>query len=225
MSATDVMPATPLLRPPGPKGHWLWGSLREFRRDMLGFYTRIARDYARVAAYRLGPRRIALITEPELIEQLLVTQNRNFIKHYALRLLAPTLGNGLLTSEGDFWLRQRRLIQPAFSKQRIESYAGIMVAHSERLIAGWRDGEVRDLHADMMQLALGIVAKALLDVDAGEKSHEVSAAIDAIMLDFNRRFQSAFPPPFWLPTPANLRLRRPVRRLEQIIHEIIGQRR
>lgn len=214
-----------VLSPPGPKGHWLTGNLRDFRRDMLGFYTRLAREYGDVARFRLGPKRLVLVSHPDFIEQVLVTENRNFIKHYALRLLTPTLGNGLLMSEGDFWLRQRRLIQPAFSKQRIESYAGLMVEHSERLLAEYRDGESRDLHADMMRLTLGIVAQALLDVNAADRYREVSDAIDEIMHDFNVRFQTAFPIPFWVPTPANQRVKQAVRRLDAIIHEIIQSRR
>jgi cytochrome P450 len=93
------------------------------------------------------------------------------------------------------------------------------------MLATWRSGEMRDLHADMMQLALSIVSKALLDVDAGEKSHEVSSAIDWIMRDFNSRFQSAVPLPFGLPIPRNFALKRQVRLLESVIQQIINERR
>src|SRR4029078_2799066 len=130
----------------------------------------------------------------------------------------PVLGNGLVTSDGEFWLRQRRLIQPTFSKQRIDSYAGVMVEHTERLIASWGHGQTRNLHADMMQLALGIVSKALLDVDAGDRYEEVSAAIDVILHDFDQRFQTAFPLPFWFPSRGNRRLRGAVGRLDMIIN-------
>src|SRR5262245_42351775 len=114
MTRSDAPPALP--------GHWLLGHLREFRRDMLAFYLRCARGCGDVAEYRLGPRRHVLLSHPDYIEQVLVTENRKFIKHYTWRLLKPTIGAGLLTSEGEFWLRQRRLMQPAFQKQRLESY-------------------------------------------------------------------------------------------------------
>src|SRR5262249_51064620 len=140
-------------RPPGPKGHWFWGSLREFREDMLGFYVRIAREFGDAVAFRLGPKKLVLLNHPYLIEQVLVTQNRKFIKHYAFRLLRPTLGNGLVISEGDFWLRQRRLMQPAFQRQRIEAFAPVIVDNAARMIDSWRSGSTRDLHADMMKLA------------------------------------------------------------------------
>src|SRR5262245_26466701 len=102
--------------PPGPRGHWLLGSLGEFRRDMLGFYRRVTRDYGDVVSYRLGPHRTVLVNRPDLIERVLVTDHKSYVKHYVWRLLRPVLGNGLVTSDGAFWLRQRRLIQPAFSR-------------------------------------------------------------------------------------------------------------
>ncbi len=211
--------------PPGPKGRWLVGNLPELRRDMLGFFTRCARDYGDVATMRLGPRRLVLVSHPDLIEQILVTQNRNFVKHYAAQLLRPLIGNGLILSEQNFWLRQRRLIQPAFLRQRIESYGPIMVEHAGRMLAGWRPGDRRDLHAEMMRLALGIVAKTILNVDMGPEAEEVGQVLDVAMADFSYRFESALPLPRWLPTPHNRRVQRALRRLDAIVHRIIQERR
>src|SRR5439155_2829938 len=105
-----------------------------------------ARAYGPFVALRLGPRRVILVSDADAIEQVLVTHNQNFRKHFALRLNPLVLGNGLLTSEGDFWLRQRRLAQPAFQRQRIATYGAVMVEHTERLLADWRPGETRDVH-------------------------------------------------------------------------------
>lgn len=143
-----------LLLPPGPKGHWLTGALPHFREDMLGFVTRSARAFGDVFAFRLGPKRCVLINHPDLIEDVLVTNSRFYTKHFVLRMNPILLGNGLLNSEGNFWLRQRRLIQPAFHRNRIAAYGDVMVGYTERLMAGWRDGETRDVHADMMHLTL-----------------------------------------------------------------------
>src|SRR5258708_6531148 len=99
--------------PPGPKGNWLTGNLPGFRRDRLGFLTEAARTYGDVVTLWLGPKRIFLVNHPDLVEQVLVTENRHYVKHFALRMAKSTLGNGLLTSEGNFWRRQRRLAQPA----------------------------------------------------------------------------------------------------------------
>jgi cytochrome P450 len=211
--------------PPGPKGHWLFGNLAEFRRDMLGFYGRCSRDYGDMVSFRLGHKRHVLVSHPRLIEEVLVTQNQKFGKHYALQFLRPVLGNGLLTSEGKFWLRQRRRMQPSFHRQRIEGYAPIVVTHAQRMLNQWRDGQVRDIHQDMMRLALAVAAGALLNVDLDRDCQEVGGLLDLIMKDFSYRHESAFPVPFWLPTPWNRRVKKAIRRLEDIIGGIIQQRR
>jgi cytochrome P450 len=211
--------------PPGPRGRLLLGCLADFRRDLLSFMTRVAHEYGDCAAFRLGWKRVCLVSHPDLIEEVLVTQARHFRKHYVLRLLRPTLGNGLLLSEGDFWLRQRRLVQPAFHRDRVNSYGDVMVAYAERLLAGWRDGEVRDLHAEMMRLTLEIVAKTLFDADVAGKAREVGEAMEQGMTTFVRRWRSLYPLPIWVPTPTNRLLRRVVGRLDRIIYGIIRERR
>src|SRR5437879_6039793 len=137
------------LHPPGPRGHWLSGNLPEFRLGRLEYLRQCAQSYGDVVALRFAHRRLLLVSHPDLIEEVLVTQNQNFIKHFALRLNPLLLGKGLLTSEGDFWLRQRRLVQPAFVRSRIASYAPAMVAATLRLLATWQAGQHRDIHADM----------------------------------------------------------------------------
>ncbi len=212
-------------RPPGPKGHPIWGHFGPFRHDALGFLTRCAAQYGDVASFRLGRRRIALVSHPDLIEQVLVTDNRNFTKHFAFDLLRPTLGNGLLMSEGDLWLRQRRLMQPAFGPRRLDAYAATMVEHTRRMLASWGDGQACDLHHEMLRLALAIVAQVLLDVDTSRAASDVGASVDLLMVDFNYRFKNPFSWPLWLPTPWNLRVKRALGRLNEIIQGIIAQRR
>src|SRR5262245_50854612 len=126
------MPAA--LVPPGPKGKFLIGNIGDMRKDTLGFFARCAREYGDVASFRIGSRRVLLVSNPTLIEEVLVTNAKNFTKHFGIRLLRRTLGNGLLTGEGEFWLRQRRLIQPSFSRERIATYASVMVELADREI-------------------------------------------------------------------------------------------
>lgn len=210
--------------PPGPRGHWLLGNLKQFRGEKLAFYMRLAREHGDVAGFRLGPRRLVLLSHPDFIEQVLVGDNRNFVKHFVMRLLQPVLGNGLLMSEGDFWLRQRRLMQPAFQRQRIDSYGAIFVDHAGRMLSAWQDGSTRDLHADMTQLALGIVAKALLDAEI-KAAHEVGEVMRLLLDDFTYRFEGFLTLPKWLPTPWNLRVNRARERLKAIIQGVIHERR
>ncbi|HEY1859039.1 MAG TPA: cytochrome P450 [Gemmataceae bacterium] len=217
--------ATATLRPPGPKGHLLLGNLPEFRRDMLSFVTDCTRTYGDVVAFRLGPRRCLLINHPDLIEEVLVTNARNFIKHFVLRMKPSLLGKGLLTSNGDFWLRQRRLAQPAFHRDRINAYGAVMVSYTERMLAGWKDGEAHDIHADMMQLTLEIVAKTLFDADVSGKGQAVGEALQTALHFFSTRFKSLFRLPGFAPTPANLRLKKAIRRLDDIIFRMVDERR
>src|ERR1043165_8030419 len=109
--------------PAGPKGPWISGNLPEFRKDRLSFLVRWAREYGDMVKLRFATRYLYLVAHPDLIEEILVTQSKNFIKHFALRMNPLLLGEGLLTSESDFWLRQRRLIQPVFLRNRIAGYA------------------------------------------------------------------------------------------------------
>ena len=125
--------------PPGPKPRAVVGNLIEFRRDKLAFFTRCAREYGDLVRFQIGPRPVVLLSDPAMIEQVLGVQQKNFVKHFVLSLLRPVLGDGLLTSEGEPWLRQRRLIQPAFQRSRVEDYAGIIVSHTERMLAEWRN--------------------------------------------------------------------------------------
>jgi cytochrome P450 len=211
--------------PPGPKGRFFRGNLPDFARDRLGFLSRCKQEYGDYFSLRFGPKRIVVISDPAGIEEVLVTHSRNFTKHFALRLNPLLLGNGLLTSEGDFWLRQRRLAQPAFQRSRIAAYAPVMVEHTRRLMAGWREGETRDMYSEMMRLTVGIAAKTLFGADAVHKAAEVREALTVVGQNFTARFNSFLPVPVWLPTPGNRRLRRAIERLDKIIYGFIKQRR
>src|SRR5215470_3231156 len=127
--------------PPGPKGTFLAGNLREFAQHRLDFFLKVAREYGELASFRFGPRRIFLVSNPDLIEQVLVTDAKHYIKHFGARAYKPVLGNGLVTSEGDFWLRQRKLIQPAFSKDRVRSYTVAMIELTIEMLDSWAEGK------------------------------------------------------------------------------------
>ncbi len=215
----------PAPKPPGPKGHWLSGNLPDFIKDRFAFFRDCAQRYGDVVALRFGPRRVYFLFNPADIESVLVTHNHNFTKHFALRLNPLVLGKGLLTSEGDFWLRQRRLSQPAFAKQRIHAYGPTMVRYTERMLAGWGDGEKRDLLTEMMQLTLGIAAKTLFDADVEGKAREVGEALTIAQETFAAQFNSILPLPVWVPTPRNRRMRNALKKLDDIIYGFIRLRR
>jgi cytochrome P450 len=213
-------------RLPGPRGSWLLGSLPALRRDILGFFESCHRDFGDAAYFRVGQRRSMLLSHPTDIEQVLVTDNKKFIKNFALSFfLRPLLGNGLLINEGDNWLRQRRLIQPTFARPRLEFYSQAMVELTERMLNSWQQNDERDLAREMMQLTMSIAGKTLLGVDVGERYTEVVVCLEAVMRDFLARFRSPLPIPYWLPTPGNWWLKRTIRRLDGVLQQMIDERR
>jgi len=212
--------------PRGPRGHFLLGSGPDFARDQLGFYAACAREYGDVVPVRFGPRRGLLLYHPDAIEEVLVTRNRDFIKSPGVRLLSRLLGKGLLLSEGTTWLRQRRLMQPAFHRQRVAVYGEVMTSLTVRRLADWRDGDVLDAHAEMMALTQAIVAKTLFDADVSDESYAIAEASNVLGEDFGKRLGSLLQLlPDWVPTPANLRRGRAIRRLDEVVYRMIAARR
>jgi cytochrome P450 len=224
---TTIQPITPALSttPPGPKGGLLLGNFSQFKQDMLGFLEQTARDYGDVARVRLAHMRLFLLFHPDAIEETLVTRNKDFIKNVTEQAWFVLLGNGLLISEGDFWRRQRRLMQPAFHRTRIAEYGQTMVAFTERLLEGWRDGQIRDMHQEMMGLTMEIVAKVLFDADVSLQAREVGDALHVALDEFNRQMLTPVQVPIFIPTPANVRFRKAIGKLEGIIYDIMRQRR
>jgi cytochrome P450 len=193
--------------------------------DPLGVYTRWARQYGDIFYYRVFSRHIYFLNHPDLIEHVLVTNYQSFIKGEALQSNRRIFGNGLLTNDGDSWLQQRHLIQPAFHRDRIESYGDTMVAYTERMMAAWHDGEVRDIHRDMMRLALEIVAKVLFNVEVTADTDRIAGALNTFM-ELGSRGRMLLPPILrLLPTADNFRYRRAARQLDDIVYGLIHRRR
>jgi cytochrome P450 len=211
--------------PPGPKGRFLLGGTLEFSRDWLGFLVRCAREYDDIVFLRLLGTPVCLLYRPDYIESVLVTNQANFVKSKDYRAMRRVLGNGLLTSEGELWRHQRKLAQPAFRHEHISRYGEVMVSYAERMLDGWRDGERRDIHQEMMRLTLEIVAKALFDADVSRDAKEVGASLEILVREFIGLANIAFLLPDGFPIPGSRKLRRAVRRLDDIVYGMIRERR
>ena len=220
---------------PGPKPRPILGHLTQFRGGRLEFMRECARVYGDVVALRLPGIPILLFNHPDLIEQVLVTQAKHFVKHFGLRVYKPVLGKGLVTSEGDFWRRQRKLSAPAFQAGRLAGYARDMASSTAAMLDTWRDEarkgddgaqvRQRDVHAEMMRLTLEIACRTLFGADACPDPHAVGHAMEESLRALDVRFGRLFPVPDWFPTPANLRLRRALRSLDEVVGGIIARRR
>ena len=235
-----MSPAPAAARYPSPKGGLLTGHLAEFRADRLAFFTRCAREYGDVVPLRLLGYRVLLLNRPDLIEEVLVTHSARFVKHFGLRLYKPILGNGLVTSEGAFWRRQRKLSAPAFQAARLGGYAQEMVAAADRMVDGWTTalaapparggpgeaaspGVVRDAQADMMRVTLEIACRTLFGAAACPDPDLIGRAMEDGLEGIAARFRSAVPMPHWVPTLANVRLRRSIRALHAVVAAMIAR--
>src|SRR5438105_14986398 len=147
--------------PPGPKTSFLSALTYRPGRDPLQFFSNLAKQYGDLAYLRMGGEHLFIASDPSVIRDVLVTHNQNFHKSRGLERMKVLLGEGLLTSEDAFHLRQRRLMQPAFHRERIAAYASTMVSFTDRVQRGWTDGATLDLSREMARLTLLIVGKTL----------------------------------------------------------------
>jgi cytochrome P450 len=214
-----------LIRPPGPASRGVVGNFPMGSKDPLGVYAEWGRRYGDLFYYRALHRHVYFVNNPELIKQVLVTDYRNFVKGEVVRFNRRIFGDGLISNEGESWLHQRRLIQPAFHRERIESYGKTMVADAEEMASSWKDGETRDIYAEMMRLGLAIVTKALFNVEFGGERDRFAAALDTV-LELNSGVRMLLPPALrLLPTPGNLRFLRAAGELDRIVYGLIRRRR
>jgi cytochrome P450 len=186
---------------------------------------RCAHEYGPVSYARLSGRPHFLLTEPADVEHVLITNHRNYSKGAVQAREASLFGNGLLLSEGEFWRRQRRIMQPAFHRRRVEEYAKIMTACTERMLAGWRDGTTRDVHRDVTMLTLEIVVRVLFGTEVHDQVHRLAQAFAMVAEHFQVVYDRIFFVPEWIPIPGNRRYRKALEWLDREVDRIIRERR
>jgi cytochrome P450 len=213
-----------LLRPPGPKPHFLIGNMPLASRNPLAVFSRWAGEFGDIFYYRAGWIHVYFLNHPDLIEFVLVRNHQNFLKDRVIQNSRWFFGDGLLTSEGEHWKRQRRLSQPAFHRDRIASCASVMTNYAEQMLSLWQDGAVIDVHQEMMRLTLRIVVRALFNVEA-EETEEISGSLNVMMR--NSIGARLLLPPFFrqLPVPRMFEFRRAVSTLNNTVYRIIDVRR
>jgi cytochrome P450 len=220
-----MMVAAARTLPPGPKQLFPVINLVLLRRDRLNFISGLARDYGDIAYFKLGPQPVVLLSDPDYIRDVLITHNKNFIKGEGLQRAKRMLGEGLLTSEGEFHLRQRRLAQPAFHRHRIFGYATTMVEYAARMSGEWQDGETRDVAREMMRLTLAIAGKTLFGAGIESEADEIGDALSEALALFNSLTLPFAQLMAKLPLPSTRRFQRARDRLDATIYRIIEDRR
>jgi cytochrome P450 len=214
-------------RLPGPKGTRVMGVMREFNRDSLGFIERMQRQYGDIVWSRFLYVPALFLYHPNEIESVLTTNAKNFRKAMSLRsnFFQRLVGNGLLTSEGDEWKRQRRLSNPAFHRERVATYATTMVDHANRLTATWRHGDKRDMHREMMRLTLEIVVRCLFSADVSHDVDHVGETLAEMVKPFASQATLKWILNNRLPTPEHIRFHRRARKIDRVVYRIIAERR
>jgi cytochrome P450 len=210
---------------PGPRPRYPGEFALAVVRRPLEFLPALKRDYGDVAAFRIGPQAIVLLSHPDQIRDVLVTHGRRFHKGRGLERAKILLGEGLLTSEDDFHLRQRRLAQPAFHRARIAGYGDTMAAYARRRAAAWTDGAELDVAAEMAAYTLAVVGKTLFDADIEAEAHEIGDALSTAIETFNLTVVPWGELLLRLPLPITRRFRRARQRLDATIYDMIDRRR
>lgn len=215
-----------MTRAPGPAGHFLLGSLPAARRDPLRMILDAVGEHGDVVRLRMGPGAVHLLRHPDHLKLVLQEQTKSFSKNTRafrnIRLLIP---NGLLTSEGELWLRQRRIAQPAFHKQRIAGFGATIGKAALDMVTGWKDGAEFDLFDELMRVTLRMVCETLLGVTPGSQTEQVEEALTDLLHFIRDRGFQPFPLPISWPTPANRRFRRARATLDRIVYRVIAERR
>src|SRR5262245_3331901 len=212
--------------PPGPKGSLIMGVMRDYNRDTFGFIKR-CRDYGDIVHTRFLYVHAYFLFNPDDIEAILTTNAKSYQKARSLRspFFYRLVGNGLVTSEGDFWRRQRRLAQPAFHRQRISSYGDVMVQYAARAIEQWESAETRDISKDMTRLTLQIVVKTLFNSDVSQDADHVGEILSTLVKPFASQATLKWILDNRMPTPAHRRYFNSVSEIDRIVFRIISERR
>lgn len=213
-------------RPAGPGGHFLLGCIPQLMAAPHTFLLETAIEYGDIAFFRLGTNPVYLVSNPDAIQEILVSGRELYIKgKLDIQILSKFLGNGILTSDGEYHRRQRKMVQPAFHAKRIEAYAQTMVDYTLRLLEGWQDGADRDIHKDMMQVTMEIVAKTLFDSAVTEYSYAVGHAVEDLQVISHSEFRMGINIPQWLPIPRNRRRKAAKQVLDRVVMGFIEERR
>ena len=215
---------------PTPKeSHWLFGNAILLRKNPTKVIQKFITENGETVRLTLPFRKVVIVSNPDSLRSILLENNKNYRKSLAYDMLKLLLGNGLLTSEGDFWKKQRRLIQPAFGKKKLEELTQVMVAETEksvaRLLKMADKNESTDLLAEMNALTLDIISKSMFSSGVEDKAQIVADEITRLNNFAVDKLNMAFPLPHWIPTPLHQKEKKSLATLDKVIFEIIDNRR
>ena len=230
---TTTTPSSTKILPPGPRGHWLLGSVPEVRGRFIPYLQEMHGQYGDVFRLRVGMRPLYIVSHPDLAQEMLIERKREFIKPYDPKKpigLQLVLGTGLLTNhDHDSWLSQRRMMQPMFHRKRIQGMVDKMIAAGEDMLTRWANtyqpGDVMDLEHEMMMVTLDIVNRTMFSTTAEADVGMVGNAVTVALKAATRLTSSPIRISPNIPTPNNIQFRRALAQMDTFIYGLIDQRR
>jgi cytochrome P450 len=215
---------------PGPRGHHLVGHLPEIQADPLGMMLEGALEFGSVVRFNFGPMIAHLVSSPDGARHVLQENNHNYGRQTrGYQIMSETLGDGLLTTEGDFWRRQRRIEQPAFHRDRIAGFAALMTSAAEAMVKRWRGSATPDtafdLTPELLRVTLRILGLSMFGIDLSEEADNIGKALVTVLHHTTEHSRNIFRIPDVIPTPANRRFKEALRALDRIVFGMIAERR
>jgi cytochrome P450 len=213
---------------PGLTSRATFRVIRALRSAPLRFLVGLREQHGDVARFQVGPYRSYLLSHPDAVRHVLVDHAANYTKHTRdYGKLAISLGQGLITSEGEFWRRQRRIAQPAFHRQQIGRFAATMARLTDQMLATWDNTAAgpMDFAHEMMRLTLQIVTSTLISVEVSDTIEQIGEAVSVINRETIQKIVSVFDFPLWVPTKPNVELRRKLRFFDDLAYAQIAARR
>ena len=199
----------------------LFGHLRAYVSDPLAFLQKYREEYGDIFTFRVANRRLIFINHPDYIRRVLQDNHRNYIKSEAYRKLALLLGESIFTSSGEYWRTQRRIIQPAFHRDQIKTYAEVMNAFAVEMVNRWKSRQEIELAKEMINVTLQIISKTMLDVELDKEGQAVEKHLPFVLTYLVNRITSPLAPPLWIPTNHNRKFKATIQILDEVIHKII----
>lgn len=210
---------------PGPRGHWLMGSLNDMRQNFLQFLVTTSRDYGSITQFRAGPSRMVLVADPEAVGDILVKRPELFYKTRSTKkLLAGLLGDGLVSREGTAHRHHRTVMQPAFHTRQVQQYTQVVIDHTQAWLEQRQDGETLDIVPALADLMLDIVVATFFSANLAETA-QIRSALHSFSKALDLQFRSAIALPAWLPTERNRILKQAVTALDTTVYRLIAERR
>jgi len=214
---------------PGPRGLPILGVMPEMVSDMLGLFTKTAREFGGIAQFRLLNSTYFLITEPDYVKYILQDNHRNYVRGRSVETGRVLLGNGLPLIDGDFWLRERRLLQPAFHREKIASLASTAGSVIDSFVQDWEksagSNQPIDLDEQMMRLTLTVIIKSMFRAEIDDKIRSLSHAFNVASKFMLWRSQQMWAAPLSVPIPRNVEYNRALKVLNETIFPLIAEAR